>query len=92
MVKHKKRPRAYATNRKSIRARAQQAGMSSRSLYMEIEAGRGPKVTYLSPHRRSIEDDDWADWLRLRRDSPPPEVTRFRGPNKKQAVSETAAP
>jgi hypothetical protein len=62
---------------------------------MEIEAGRGLKVTYLSPHRRSIEDDDWTDWLRIRRDNPPPEVTSFRGPNKKRTVSEigeTAAP
>jgi hypothetical protein len=81
--KRVRRASGYATSSKTIPARARSAPMGVRVLYGEISAGRGPKVTYLSPRRRIIEDSDWAEWLAMRRDNPPPEVTQHKPPNRK---------
>jgi hypothetical protein len=58
-------------NNQTVAARARSAGFSSRTLWNEIFAGRGPVVTCLSPRRRIISDNDWAQWLASRRDRHP---------------------
>jgi hypothetical protein len=79
-MRRKRQPSTYATGRKSIAARAKSVELAPKTLEDQIARGIGPKVTFLSPRRRSIEDADWAAWLRERRDNPPPEVCGARGP------------
>jgi hypothetical protein len=80
----------FKTSRLTIPARASEAGLSTRAFQMEIEAGRGPKLTYVSPRRRIIQAEDMAAWLRERRDNPPPEVTAKQG-RKAVAIAQTSA-
>jgi hypothetical protein len=83
--KRKRRASAYATAHNTIPARARQANMSVRSLYAQIAKGIGPRITFLSARRRTIEDPDWDEWMRGRRDNPPAEVTSASSPNPRAA-------
>ncbi len=57
---------------KSVPGRARQIGVSPRTLYNVIARGEGPALTRVSERRVIIEDDVWADWLKTRRQHPPP--------------------
>jgi hypothetical protein len=65
------RERNAMRNNKSIPARARSEGFAPRTLYTEIEQGRGPVVTQVSPRRKIIEDEHWEAWLAARRKYPP---------------------
>jgi hypothetical protein len=86
--KRVRRASGYSTSEKTISARAKAAGLGVSTLYGEIAAGRGPKVTYWSPRRRTIEDADWAEWRASRRDNPPEAVTQLKPPDRTKRTSE----
>jgi hypothetical protein len=88
-LKRKRAPSRYHGARQTIPARADSEGFSVRNLYKEIEAGRGPTITYVSKRRRIIQDAHWAAWLKTRAENPPPEVTAWRPPNRKRAAAKT---
>jgi hypothetical protein len=91
MAERRKRgPSGYEASAITIPARARSVGLSARALYKEIEEKRGPLVTFLSPRRRVILDADWAAWLKVRRDHPPAEVTRWKGPRERIAAKREA--
>ena len=81
--KRKRRASGYAADPRTIPNRAKSVGMAARGLYGEIAKNRGPAVTYLSERRRIIEDGPWAEWLKARRENPPPEVTGYLPPNRR---------
>jgi hypothetical protein len=83
---------AYRNSKLSIPARAAEAGMSARTLIQEISEGRGPKVTFVSPKRRVILDDNWAAWLKMRTDNPPAVVMRRRAITEPRRKAAAAAP
>jgi hypothetical protein len=70
-----RRVTVYSTSSKTIPARAREIGLGVSTLYGEIREGRGPRITCLSPRRRIITDQDWAEWCATRRDNPPEAVT-----------------
>jgi hypothetical protein len=65
----------------SIAQRAKTIGVSTRTIYSEVAAGRGPKITFISPKVRIIEDEPWNEWLLSRRSNPPAAVTDTPSPN-----------
>jgi predicted DNA-binding transcriptional regulator AlpA len=54
---------------RSIEERAQESGISAKTLRRMIWRGEGPPIIRLSPRRLGISDRDWETWLESRRAS-----------------------
>jgi hypothetical protein len=84
--KRKQRASSYASDHRTIPARAKQAGLSVRAFYVQIAKGIGPKITFVSTRRRIVTDPDFEAWMIERRDNPPAAVTKATSPNPRAAT------